>query len=155
VGAFQVKIPVTTKDDLLFPEENTLAIMKWRLQAMSPTYRWYEVLKRYISYLSARVDGLGGDSAAVKPSLQGVPFHGNKFESAQKEMTGKVCEVIFNCFGDFEGFTLSSCDHQYLFKCHERSIGEIALRACKERLLVSIYVEEKHPEKIRKIVIRC
>ena len=31
-GTFQVKIPVTTKEVMLFPEENTLAIMKWRLK---------------------------------------------------------------------------------------------------------------------------
>jgi hypothetical protein len=33
-GAFQVKIPVTTEDMPLGPEENTLAIMKARLAAL-------------------------------------------------------------------------------------------------------------------------
>ena len=46
VGTFQVRIPVSTEDVLLFPEENTLAVLKWRLQTMSPSYRWYPVLKR-------------------------------------------------------------------------------------------------------------
>ena len=32
VGTFQVKIPVVTKETMLRPEENTLAIMKWRLE---------------------------------------------------------------------------------------------------------------------------
>jgi hypothetical protein len=72
VGAFQVKIPVSTKEDILPAEENTLAIFKWRLLSMSPTNRWYPVLLRYISYLSARVEGLGGDPDAIPPSLQGA-----------------------------------------------------------------------------------
>jgi hypothetical protein len=72
-GTFQVKIPVTTKEVMLFPEENTLAIMKWRLKNMSPANRWYLVLQRYISYLSARVDGLGGNSDEIKPSPTGIP----------------------------------------------------------------------------------
>ncbi|HZY35460.1 MAG TPA: hypothetical protein VFE53_02360 [Mucilaginibacter sp.] len=71
-GTFQVKIPVRNKATMLLPEENTLAIMKARLQAMSPANRWYPVLQRYILYLSARIDGLGGDSAAIKPSYQGA-----------------------------------------------------------------------------------
>ena len=75
-GAFQVKIPVSTKDAILPAEENTLAILKWRLQAMTPTSRWHPVLDRYISYLSARVAGLGGDPTAIPPSLAGAPPQG-------------------------------------------------------------------------------
>jgi len=71
VGTFQVKIPVSSKDDILPSEEDTLAIFKWRLQSMSPTNRWYPVLERYVSYIAARVDGLGGDSSKVVPSPNG------------------------------------------------------------------------------------
>lgn len=69
IGTFQVKIPVSTAGALLPAEENTLAIFKWRLQAMSPTNRWYPVLQRYIGYVSARVEGLGGDPKTIPPSL--------------------------------------------------------------------------------------
>lgn len=72
-GAFQVKIPVTIESLMLYPEENTLAIFKWRLQVMNPEYRWYKVMQRYIDYISARVDGCGGDAASIKPSEWGVP----------------------------------------------------------------------------------
>jgi len=73
VGTFQVKIPVSTADVILPAEENTLAIFKWRLQAMSPTNRWYPVLQRYISLIAGRVAGLGGDPDAIPPSLDGAP----------------------------------------------------------------------------------
>ena len=73
VGTFQVKIPVTTADAILPAEENTLAIMKWRQQQMAPSNRWYPVLGRYIDYIAARVDGLGGDSTSILPSPNGAP----------------------------------------------------------------------------------
>lgn len=103
VGTFQIKIPVSTGEAMLFPEENTLAIIKWRLQQMSTFNRWYPVLERYLSYIAARVDGLGGDSQSILPSPNGVPP-----KAFEHEYTGKVREVVFDCFGDFEGLVLSA-----------------------------------------------
>jgi hypothetical protein len=154
VGTFQVKIPVTTREVMLRPEENTLAIMKWRLQQMAPTNRWYPVLQRYISYIAARVDGLGGDSTGILPSPNGVPV-GDLVKATEHEYTGKICEVLFDCFGDFEGFVLRDCRIAHAFKTRERRIEEIVLRACKERLLVSIYIGGGHEHRIRRLVIRC
>jgi len=149
-GTFQVKIPVATKETILWPEENTLAIMKWRLQAMSPTNRWYPVLKRYISYISGRIDGLGGNADAIQPSLTGTtPAKDNR-----QEFTGKICEVVYNCFGDFEGFTLSTCKQKQSFRSCEKSIEQIVLRACKDRLLVAVFTEGEK-QKIVRIVIKC
>ncbi len=73
VGSFAVRIPVTTARFMLPPEENTLAIMKWRLSQTSPSDRWYPVLSRYVTYIAARVDGLGGNSGTIMPSPAGVP----------------------------------------------------------------------------------
>jgi hypothetical protein len=153
IGTFQVKIPVATGDTLLFPEENTLAIMKWRLQQLSPSNRWHPVLERYVSYIAGRVQGLGGDPGAILPSPKGVP---PKPRRREREFTGMVCEVLFDCFGDLEGFVLCGCCNERLvFKSRERGIGEIAWRACKERLQVSVYVDAECSEVIRKLVVRC
>jgi hypothetical protein len=73
VGSFAVRIPVTTGELMLPLEENTLAIMKWRLTQIAPTSRWFPVHERYIAYIAARVDGLGGNSSAIPPSPIGVP----------------------------------------------------------------------------------
>jgi len=154
VGTFQVKIPVATRETLLLPEENTLAIMKWRLQQMALANRWYRVLERYIEYIAARVDGLGGNSGSILPSPNGVPPRSIVTET-EHEYTGKVCEVLFDCFGDFEGFVLCDCDRTHTFKTRERGIGEIALRACKERLLLSVYVRAETDPRIQRLVIRC
>jgi len=154
VGSFQIKIPVTTGDKILPLEENTLAIMKWRLEQMLPSNRWYPVLQRYISYISDRVSGLGGDPNLIPPSLSGAPIKviGGK---ETKSYTGKVCEVIYDCFGDFEGFILESCLEHHSFKSCEKGIAELVLRACRERFVVTVFVASPQRTKIQKIVIRC
>lgn len=155
VGTFQVKIPVSTKEVILFLEENTLAVLKWRQEAMSPSNRWYPVLKRYLSYVAARVDGLGGNAAEIQPSLLGVPVKDVVGEKG--EFTGKVCEVIYDCFGNFEGFVLSTCcTEKRVFRCREKAIGEIAMHACERRLTISVFIDTvKEPEKICRISVRC
>ena len=68
VGSFGIEIPVATADIVLPWEQNLLAIMKWRLQQLGPTNRWYPVLLRYIAYIEGMVDGLGGNSQEIPPS---------------------------------------------------------------------------------------
>jgi hypothetical protein len=152
VGTFQVKIPVTTGPRMLFLEENTLAIMKWRLAQMAPANRWYPVLVRYIGYISARIDGLGGDSSSVLPSPNGVPVKGS--QQGLREYTGKVCEVLFDCFGEFEGFTLADCHGTHSFKTRQCGIENLVMRACKERFLLTVFVDG-HEHHIRKLIVRC
>lgn len=72
-GSFAVSIPISTPKIMLPLEENTLAIMKWRLTQITSANRWYPVLVRYISYLSNRVEGLGGNSISMLPNPEGVP----------------------------------------------------------------------------------
>ncbi|MGD0960476.1 MAG: hypothetical protein ABSB19_11785 [Methylomonas sp.] len=152
VGAFKVQIPVTTAENILPTEENTLAIMKWRLQEMLPSNRWYPVLQKYISYISDRIAGLGGNPNAIPPSLSGAPIAviGKTEASAY---TGKICEVIYDCFGNFAGFVLESCCERHSFSSHEPGIGEIVLRACRERMIATVYVGPAPHNKIREIVI--
>jgi hypothetical protein len=151
-GTFQVKIPVTTAQVMLRPDEDALAIMKWRLQEMTPANRWYKVLQRYISYLSARVTGLGGDPNAIPASPDGAPV---KDTHDLVAYSGKVIKVIYDCYGDFEGFVLGDCCTPITFKSRERAIGDIAIRACKDRLLVTVYVKRLDKKCISRIEIKC
>jgi hypothetical protein len=155
IGTFQVKIPVTTSEVMLFPEENTLAIMKWRLQQMLPTNRWYLVLKRYIEYIADRITGLGGDPNAIPPSPDGAPAKLSNLCDDLVEIRGKVTEVIFDCFGDLEGFVLDDCCHLHAVKTREREIGELAVKVCTERLAISVFVERNNLSKIHRLVIRA
>jgi len=155
VGAFQIKIPVSTKDTILPLEENTLAIFKWRLQEMSASNRWYPVLKRYISYLSARVDGLGGDPNSIAPSPGGISIKGERSDKDDVGFTGKVSEVFYDCFGDFEGFVLRTCCARHTFRTREQGIEKVVLRASKEQSRLSVYVCRGDDERIERIVVDC
>jgi hypothetical protein len=57
-------------------EEDTLAILKWRLKTKPAPYRWRPVWERYIELVGARVKGLGGDPGQIPPSLGGFPGKG-------------------------------------------------------------------------------
>jgi hypothetical protein len=157
IGTFQVKIPVTTAAVMLAPEEDTLAILKWRLQQLATADRWYPVLKRYVGFVADRVAGLGGDPAAIPPSPDGAPRNTLAPCDDVVEHTGKISEVVFDCFGGFEGFVLVDCCAAHAFRSSEREVGELALRACKERLTVSVFAARGNngeKGKIRRLVIR-
>jgi hypothetical protein len=154
IGTFQVKIPVRTAEVMLLPEENTLAIMKWRLQQTAPGNRWYPVLQRYVGYIADRVKGLGGNPDAIPPSPDGAPVRVPKPCENVVEYTGRVSEIVFDCYGDLEGFVLADCCGTHSFTTREKEIGKVVLRACKSRLTVSVFVPRTGPRRIQKVVLR-
>ncbi|WP_158014458.1 InlB B-repeat-containing protein [Ralstonia solanacearum] len=154
VGSFQVKIPVSTREAMLPAEENTLAILKARLEALPKTNRWYPVLLRFIDQIAGRVNGLGGDADAIPPSLLGYhhPMHSRPVHL--HEFTGKVSEVMFDCFGDFVGFALDNCCDREVFESREKEIGELVLRALRDRLTLTVLTAEKSRRIVRLMVTR-
>ncbi len=152
-GTFQVKIPVGDDSKLLRPEENTLAILKWRLQQMSPVYRWYPVLQRYIAYVSGRVDGFGGNSSGVKPSPIGIPPTKKGQGGECKGYTGKVCGLVYDRFGDFDGFILDAEDGERKFCAREPEIECVVRRAWAERIVTTVFVEHHSPHRPASIVL--
>ena len=156
VGTFQIRIPVSTKEVMLLPEENTLAITKWRLESLPASNRWYPVLQRYIGYIAARVDGLGGNANEIPASPNGAPILVKVGLRDIVTYKGKVCEVMYDCFGDFEGFALERCCAERIyFKSRQHAIGELALRVCKERLPIAVRIEKMDPPKIISIIVEC
>jgi hypothetical protein len=136
-GAFQVKIPVRDDPDALGPEENVLAIMKWRLQHMRPANRWRPVLERYVRYVADRVDGFGGDSELIEPSRTGVPVIATGF-GEKCQFTGRVSRILFDCRGKFAGFVLTDGRSAHAFRCRARGIRKLAQRACRDGLTLSV-----------------
>jgi hypothetical protein len=166
-GAFQVKIPVTTEEHMLGPEENTLAILKARLAAMSPAYRWHPVVQRYIEYVAARVDGAGGNAASVPPSLNGAPAeHGTghhprpgegrhtDHHEDEQERTGKVSALVFDHFGDFDGFVLETAEGEVQFRSRERDMRDLAQRAWRERLRITVWSDDDEPHRLLSVELR-
>jgi hypothetical protein len=155
-GAFEVRIPVRSDEELLRPEEDTLAILRWRLEHMNRVDRWYPVLERYVSLVVDRVAGFGGDPDAIGPSLTGAgtpkpPCHPTP--GRLREFTGRVAEVLYDCRGDFEGFVLADCEHRHAYRACEPAIGDLVLRACRERLTLTVVLGPTG--NIAGIVVRC
>jgi hypothetical protein len=168
VGTFAVRIPVTTGKIMRPLEENTLAIMKWRLAQWSPGDRWYPILLRYIDYISKRVDGVGGNSSAIQASPWGAqppPRTHQPRESCERygkegigEMwvphTGKVTGLTFDHFGDFEGFELDVGCGVRFYHSREKEIERLAERAWRERLRITVWADCDVPQRLQSIVVR-
>jgi hypothetical protein len=157
-GAFQVRIPVVTKDVMLPPEEDTLAVLKWRLDHMPPAYRWVPVLQRYVGLVAARVDGLGGNSQQVPPSLTGFQGKGKGRGPGHQHYegrTGKVSAIFYDGFGDFDGFELQteSGDEQR-FHGREPRVEELIRLAWEERWLITVQVTKHDRHWARGVVLR-
>lgn len=139
VGTFVVRVPVSTGEQMLIPEAMTLAIMKWRLANLSPGNRWAPVLEQYIKYCSARLDGIGGDSSAVPPSLTWTPpLPGEEDRPHEHELCGKVAELLFDCHAKFEGFVLDDCCDRHMVRSRDRGVADLVLRACRHDLTVCV-----------------
>ena len=139
VGAFVVRIPVSTAERMRIPEEIALATLKWRTERMSPGNRWVLVLKRYIEYLSARLVAIGGDPESVPPSLTWTPpVEGEGAGKGRREVCGKVAEVLYDCHGEFEGFVLDECCEPHLVRSRDRGLGKVVLVACREHLTLCV-----------------
>jgi hypothetical protein len=74
-----------------------------------PQKRWYPVLLRYIADIAGRVLGFGGDPDTIQPSPVGdVPGLKRPPPPTVREVTGKIETIIYDHFGDFEGFVLET-----------------------------------------------
>ncbi|HEY7055686.1 MAG TPA: hypothetical protein VH458_04135, partial [Vicinamibacterales bacterium] len=143
---------VKTGRSLLGKAVRNLAVLRYILQAIPATDSWHPVFERYIRQLGDQVDGLGVDPSTVPPSADDPGIPGRDHGKVHC-LTGKVAEVLFNCFGNFEGFVLESCGERRRFRSTEPAIGELALRACKERLWLSVCVRG-HDDRICELVVR-
>ena len=152
LGSFQISIPVTTKNVMLEPEERLFSIMSWVLLSVPPNDRWYPVFSRYVSQIADRVRGLGGDPNLIMPSPTG---QGRPIEPAQPRprpedrigYAGKIAGLIFDHFGDFEGFVLETYEGEHKFFSREKDMEKLVERVWCERLRVTVWAERDQPHR--------
>ncbi|HEY5030412.1 MAG TPA: hypothetical protein VIK39_18550, partial [Candidatus Angelobacter sp.] len=153
LGAFRLTIAVKFGDPLLEKLVRNLAVLRYIQQAIPTTDSWHPVFVRYIGQLSDQIKGLGIDPDLIPPSADDPGLPGRTGE--QRDCyTGKVSEVIFDCFGDFEGFVLETCGECHRFRTTEKAIKDLALLACKERLLITVCVIRECNGRICEIIVR-
>ena len=161
-GTFQATITISTKEKLLFPEERLLAWLKWKLDVVPKTLRFYPVLQRYLGVIIGRVGGLGGNPGKILPSPSGnVPGHPLPHPRPPHhrpdiiEFTGKVVALVYDRFGDFDGFKLlTEHGHEHEFRGREPAIEALVKGAWIERSVISVHVDEHRREFPTSIVLR-
>lgn len=169
LGAFQLTVPVKPHGSLLRREERDLAVLKWIFQSIPHDSRWYPVFERYVDVIGQRVKAFGGDPMHVKPSPTGDPYgkpphegphhppheepHHPPYGEERVGHKGKVAGLIFDRFGDFEGFVLETAEGERRYFSREHEIELLAERAWRERLRVTVFVERDEPKRAASIVI--
>ena len=165
IGAFQLSIPVKNKEALLLREERDLSVLRWIAHAIPHTSRWYLVFRRYLKLIGDRVGSFGGDPGSIQPSPtgDGVPRHPKhppypgptppKHREEERRFTGKIASLIFDRFGDFTGLVLETeCGDRHFYS-REGEIRQLAERAWRERLRVTVIAAEHDRDCLERIII--
>ncbi len=155
-GTFKLTIPVSNTALLLEPEEQYLSVMKWVGEAIPTTSRWYLVMQRYLSQIAGRVTFMGGNPSLVQPSGTGIwktPLP-HPHPHGEHRFVGKVESLIYDRFGDFEGFTLETMGGEIKrLESREPHVEELARRAWQDRFRVLVAVEAHHEHRPSLIVL--
>ena len=146
LGAFQLSIPVKTKDKLLITEERDFSVLRWIGEKIPNFSRWYLVFQRYLEFVGGRVKDFGGDPMQIFPSPTGDgkskhPHPGGHEGEELVAFTGKIEGLIFDRYGDFEGFLLKTAERDRRFFSREKEIAHLVERAWRERLRITVRTE--------------
>ena len=157
IGSFQITIPVTTAAQILPRETRRLSVLRYIGQSIPSTNRWFKVWERLLDQVADRVRGFGGDPDQVYPSPTGEGRPGEQpppepGEEGLEVVTGRISRIRYDCFGDFQGFVLATCDGERTFTACEHGIERVALRACRDHLKMSVWYQGA---RVRRLAIVC
>ncbi|HLM86888.1 MAG TPA: M14 family metallopeptidase [Solirubrobacteraceae bacterium] len=144
IGSFQLSIPVQTKPAILPDEERLLSVSRFIFRSIPTTERWHPVWKRYVDQIARRVSALGGDPDQISASSSGESWKHLPAETHHRQ-TGKIAGLIFDRYGDFEGFILDTDDGQHKYLTREKNMAELVQRAWRERLRITVGAEHHDP----------
>ncbi len=148
VGSFQIDTPVTTKTALLGREERNLGVLRFIAEALTPANRWHPIFERYLQLVAGRVTALGGDPSKIPPSPSGLGDGHRHPPVGRREIAreGKISGLIFDAFGDFEGFVLSTGHGQFDYHSREPNWRTLAERCWRDRLRLTVFSTHARPE---------
>jgi hypothetical protein len=157
IGTFQFNITVKTEAEILPPLKRNLSVLKHIALAIPQENRWYPVFQRYLEELGdrGRAFGVNPDDIGPSPSGSGRPEAEQPPVPGRNGHTGKIDQIMYGCFGDFEGFVLETCDGRMVFKACEPSVEEVVRRTCKERTKVTVFSDGAKEGRLLRIVVHC
>jgi hypothetical protein len=159
-GIFKLTIPVDTRTGLLETEERYYAILQFIAKSIPLVSRWYPVFQRYLTQVAGRVAGFGGYPGKILPSGTGsLPGDGKKHPVPRHhdhliEFVGKVAALIYNHFGDFEGFVLEEgCNRVRRFESRECRLASVLREAWKDRAVVRVITDSRDESCVLEVVV--
>jgi hypothetical protein len=163
LGAFQFSTLVKTAPEILPGDERNLRLIERVFKSIPLENRWYPVFHRWISQLTGRVIGLGGKVPSPGPGQggggQGGPGQGGTGHpgghghEGRITYEGKVSGLVFDRFGDFEGFWLDTEDGKRRFLTREKASEELVHTAWLNRIPILVIVEDDDRERPQTIVL--
>ncbi len=153
LGTFQVNIPVSTKEAMLPTEELRYSIFQWIGASIPPASRWYPVFQRYLGLLGTRVGELGGNPTQIAPSQDGYSGLGQAPHG--HGWTGKVVAIVYDHFGDFDGFELELEDgHEHRFRSRAGRVENVVREAWRDEILTTVIPEPHDLQTVRFVILR-
>jgi hypothetical protein len=128
--------------------------MLWIAEAIPSDNRWHAVFQRYLQEIGGRVTVFGGDPGQILPSPTGDgrkppgPAPGD-----EGSFTGKISGLVFDHFGDFAGFVLETERGEHKFHSREKEMEELAERAWRERLRITVRADRNEPHRPLWIIV--
>src|SRR5271157_1374931 len=152
LGAFQFSIQVQTAKEILPRDERILTALQRVIATIPLENRWYPVFHRYMSQLGDRIGALGGKPDGGKGE---GPGRGHEPRGAEDRIgyEGKVCDLSFDRFGDFEGFWLDTEDGKRCFRSREREVEELVRDAWARRIAIIVIVDKEDRDDPKSIVL--
>jgi len=154
-GSFRFTVPVGDETVMLPQEVRHLAFLRYVAQKRPASSRWQPIFARWTALLADKVRALGGDPDQVPPSLPDPQGGAPEPEPGRLEcICGKVCRLLYDCFGDFEGFVLETCDGELHVPAREPAIERVVHRACCERERLTVCIDRRSG-RIHGIEVSC
>jgi hypothetical protein len=126
-------------------------VLRWIFEAIPHHSRWRPVFRRYWERMAGRMTSFGRHPTLILPSPTGDGRKHRQHEPPAGEQreafTGKIESLVFDRFGDFEGFMLDTEDGSRKFYSREEEVEELAERAWRERIRITVYVERHQPHR--------
>lgn len=145
IGSFDMAIPVSTATLLLPVERRDLTVLREIAATIPTANRWSPVFTRYLSILTDRVRALGGEPDK--------PDRPDDHHGAGNAITGKVLRICYDCFGDFDGFVIATCNGEHHFRSREQGIHEVIWKANIDRLQVTVTPNPHAPDQPQTICV--
>jgi hypothetical protein len=155
LGTFQISVSGKRQEQALFGLERLYAVLLWIAEAIPPDNRWYPVFQRYLGELGGQISRLGGKPHQIKPSPDGEA-PGPKPSPAHhaREIFGKIEAIIYDHFGDFEGFVLETeAGAQHRFRSREAAMLDLVRRAWLDRTRVAVVPEADRADTPRSVIL--